>query len=127
MSPSGIGTILAFLTYLFKTGKAYRTANVYSSMLSSKLNRMEDFDIGKQPLVIRLMRGIFNQQPPKPRYTNMWNVDTVLNFISSLGEIHFLSLSTLSQKTAILLSLTSLFRVSELASIQSLSLAMEFS
>ena len=34
LSPSGIGTVLRFLTFLFKEGKAYRTINVCRSMLS---------------------------------------------------------------------------------------------
>jgi len=117
LSPSGIGTVLRFLTFLFKEGKAYRTINVCRSMLSGTLDKIDGSDIGKHPRVMRLMRGIFNQNPPRPRYTSMWDVDVVLGYVSSLGENHGLSLSALSYKMVLLLALTSFFRVSELASI----------
>ena len=37
-------------------------------MLSATLEKMEGYDVGKHPLVIEIMLGIFIFNPPKPRY-----------------------------------------------------------
>lgn len=116
LSPT-LNLILKFLSDLFEEGKAYRSINVYRSMLSGTLEKIEGWDVGKHPLVIKLMQGIFNSSPPKPKYTGFWSTDTVLGYIESLGPDSGLSLTVLSKKLVILLALTSLFRVSEIASI----------
>jgi len=117
LHPAGIGTVLEFLTELSKSGKAYRTINVIRSMLSSSLEKIDGMDVGKHPLVMRLMRGIYIANPPQPKYTGMWDTDVVLSYLETLGANAGLSLAVLSKKTAVLLALTSLFRVSELAAI----------
>ena len=33
------------------------------------------------------MQGVFNARPPQPKYTIIWNVQAVLNFIKKTGEI----------------------------------------
>ena len=55
-----------------------------------------------------------------PRYQQTWDVDKVLNHLSSLGDNKNLSLKQLSQKTLTLMALASAGRVSEL---QTLDLA----
>jgi len=46
MSPS-LAEVLDFLSSLVGEGKAYRTINVYRSMLSSTLGKLDGFDLGK--------------------------------------------------------------------------------
>ena len=65
MSPS-LAEVLDFLSSLVSEGKSYRTINVYRSMLSSTLGKLDGFDLGKHPLVLRLMRGVYNKIPPIP-------------------------------------------------------------
>lgn len=116
MSPS-LEKVLEFLSWLVGEGKAYRTVNVSRSMLSSTLGKIDGFDIGKHPLVVKLMKGAYNKKPPAPKYTGFWDVNLVINYITSLGPNDGLSFSALSTKLAVLLALSSLCRVSELASI----------
>ncbi len=88
------------------------------SLFSSKLPRVDGFDIGKQPLVVRLMRGICNTRPPAARYSSTWDVNVVFKYISErLGENDNLRIMQLSAKAALLLALTTLMRISELAAI----------
>ncbi|KAI9560490.1 hypothetical protein GHT06_011422 [Daphnia sinensis] len=68
------------------------------------------------------MKGIFNSNPPKPKYAGTWDVDLVLNFFKSAPPNKDLSLIQLSRKAAMLLALVKMFRVSELAAIDSTSL-----
>ena len=86
-------------------------------MFSSTIDPIDGHPVGQHPLVIRLMKGIYLTNPPKAKYSSMWNVDSVLAYISSLCPNFDLNLSLLSKKLVLLLALTTLLRVSELASI----------
>ena len=71
--------------------------------------------MGQHPLVTRLMRGVFNDRPPLPRYTCTWNVQTVLPYISNWGSNDSLSLKQLSWKITMLLALTRPSRSADLS------------
>ena len=60
-----------------------------------------------------LMTGIFNNRPPKPRYTFVWDIETVLNYLSKLSNNLILPIRVLSHELALLLSLMAASRVSE--------------
>ena len=34
----------------------------------------------------KLITGIFNKDPPKTRYTFVWDMETVLNYLSKLPD-----------------------------------------
>ena len=102
---------------LYKESKAYRSINVYRSMLSSTLDRIGGHDVGKHPLAVKLMKGIFHSNPPQPKYNGFWDIGSVLSYLESLGSDDSLSLKILSYKLLMLLAFTSLFRVSEIAAI----------
>ena len=91
---------------LYQEGYQHRSLNSYRSAISSVHERVDGYTVGQHPLIIRLMKGVFNDRPPLPRYTSTWNVQTVLLHISSWGGNDSLSLKQLSWKTAILLALT---------------------
>ncbi|KAI9550668.1 hypothetical protein GHT06_013482 [Daphnia sinensis] len=88
-----------------------------ASMLSSTLDPVDGLRIGEHPVVVKLLKGCFNQNPPRPKYSVTWDPSQVINFISSLGENDSLSLSVLSGKAATLVALATLMRVSEIAAI----------
>lgn len=126
-----LNAILLFLSESFESGKAYRTINVYRSMFSSTLQKVDGEAIGQHPLVTSLMAGVFNSKPPQPRYESMWDVDSVLTHLRALRNGD-LSLAQLARKLACLLALSTLLRVSELASIglstiQEAELSLSFS
>lgn len=75
---------------------------------------MEGFPVGQHPLVIRLLKGVFNQRPPQPRYTHTWDVAKMLTYLKSLGSNESLSLKLLTQKLAMLLALVLGHRSSDL-------------
>ncbi|XP_045023231.1 integrase/recombinase xerD homolog [Daphnia magna] len=114
---SSVVNVITFLSDSFVRGKAYSTINVYRSMLSGTLPQVDGQDVGKHPTVVKLMKGIFNSNPPKPKYAGTWDVDVVLIFFKTAPPNEKLSLIQLSRKTAMLLALVTMFRVSELAAI----------
>ena len=76
--------------------------------------------MGQHPLVTRLLKGIFHDRPPLPRYSGTWNVQNVLNYLEGLGENKSLPLKLLSWKLTMLLALT---RPSRLADLSNLDLS----
>ena len=60
---------LDFLAEKFQAGLKYHSLNCYRSALSSALIPIDGFHMGQHPLVVRLMKGVFNSRPPEPRYT----------------------------------------------------------
>ena len=110
-----IENVLDFLTDHYRRGLQYSTLNSYRSSLSSTIPPIDGSPVGQHPLVTRLMQGIFNSRPPEPRYSHIWEVSKVLNYIQEqLGDSQSLSLKDLSKKTVMLLALAMAARSSDL-------------
>ena len=106
--------ILDYLTQQFHSGKQYSTINSYRSAISATHIGYGSTPAGQHPLVCRLLQGIFNSGPPKPRYIWFWDVNRVLGFIESLLPSEDLDLKTLTSKTVILLALCNADRSSDI-------------
>ena len=106
--------ILLYLTEYFNSGAAYRSVNVARSAISTSHTKLNGLPVGQNPLVIQLLKGMFNNRPPKPRYSHTWEVSLVTTYLASLGSNRSLSLQQLSWKLAMLFSLTCPERVSAL-------------
>ena len=76
---------------------------------------IEGYNVGKHPMVTRLLKGVFNKRPPKKKLGVPWSVDKVLATLKSWGEPKHLSLKLLSWKTTMLLALATAKRMSSLA------------
>jgi hypothetical protein len=70
--------------------------------------------IGKDPLVVNLLKGIYNKFPSAPKYTATWNPDTVLFFFDAHAAAD-LSLLELSRKCVTLIALCTLLRTCEIS------------
>ena len=66
--------------------------------------------------------GLDTQRPPQPRLSHTWDPAVVFRFARSQGPSSDLDLRALACKTATLLSLATLLRVSELGSIKATSI-----
>ena len=107
-------TLLEFLTSLFKENLHYRTINMIQSAISVTHNHIEGIPMGQHPLVLRLLKAVYNTCPPQPRYSVTWDVDVVIRYFQSLGENDNLTLKQLSKKLVLLMALVEASRVSEL-------------
>jgi site-specific recombinase XerD len=112
-----LSIVLQYLTELFSSGLASSTINLHRSVLSMTLEPLEGHNIGEHPLVVQLLKGIFNSKPPRPRYDVMWDPDDVIQFFMSAKDNADLSFAVLSYKLVTLIALASLLRVSDLAAI----------
>ena len=106
--------ILLYLTKYFNSGAAYHSVNVARSAISTSHAKLNGLPEGQNPLVIQLVRGMFNNRPPKPRYSHTGEVSLMTTHLASLGSNRSLSLKQLSWKLAMLFSLTCPERVSAL-------------
>ncbi len=115
--------VLKFLAESFKQGKSYSSLNILRSMISTtqKFGPASHTDVGKHPLIVRLMRGIYNARPAAPKYTHTWDPAVVLGHFDATAT-RILTRLQLARKTATLLALTTLLRSAELTSIQAQSI-----
>ena len=83
--------ILNFLAELFEQGFQYRSLNAYRSAISSVHEKIDGIEVGKHPLVSRMLKGVFNERPPRPKYESVWKVDQVLTmFRKMVAQLPFL-------------------------------------
>ena len=73
--------------------------------------------MGQHPLISRLLKGAFNERPPRPWYHSVRDVDLVLNMFRRKGPSTSLPLEDLTIKTAILFALTRPCRGADLAAL----------
>ena len=100
-----IGDAVEFLMTLKEQGLSYSTINTARSALSSVLTIKDCEKFGSHPLVMRFMKGIFELNKPQPRYTYIWDVSKVLDYLKTLDPLDKLSLKELTHKTVMLLLL----------------------
>jgi hypothetical protein len=104
-----VNNILEFLTDLFKQGLGYSSINTAKSCLAVFLqlaNEQSHLAVNSS-LVKRFMKGIFQMKPALPKYSNVWNVSVVLEYLETLMPLHTISLRLLSHKLVTLLALLS--------------------
>ena len=96
---------------MFDKGHSYSSVNTARSALSSIMVMNNNVTFGCQPLVIRFMKGIYNMRPPRPKYSNSWDVNVVLHFLRKLSPVNELSFKDLLHKLVMLVALITAQRV----------------
>ena len=98
--------VVNFLADLFHQGYQHRSLCSYRSAISSVHEKVDGQPVGSHPMVSRLLKGVFHERSPQPRYSTTWDVSKVTNHIESLGENQNLALADLILKLVILLAMT---------------------
>ena len=111
---AGVNHVLQFLSDLYQSGLEYRTINCYRSTISAYHIHVDNKPIGQHPMVCKLLSGVFNKRPPQPKYTIIWDVNSVVNYIKRLSSNDELSVKDLTLKLTTLIALTSSGRSSEI-------------
>ena len=111
---SNIIEFLNFLAFLYEKGYDYSSINSHRSAIYAYHIHIDNNPIGQHPRGCALMTDIFNNHLPKPIYTFVWDIGTVLNYLSKLPDNLSLPIRVLSHQLALLLSLTAASRVSEI-------------
>ena len=75
--------VINFLAELFREGYQYRSLNSYRSAMSAVHGRIDGHTVGQHPLVVRMLKGAFNERPPVARYSSFWDIGVVLCYVKS--------------------------------------------
>ena len=82
-----------FFAEMFQSGAGYGAVNITRSALSAFLGNA----IGSHPNICRLVKGVFEECPALPWYSDTWDVDCVLDYLSTTpGDIWAQSETTYS-------------------------------
>ena len=92
---------------LFNQGIGYSGLNTARSALSTIVVLSNNASFGTHPLVCRFMKGVFEMRPSLPRYKDIWDVSTVLEYLKTLHPPEDLTLKELTLKLTMLLALLS--------------------
>ena len=97
--------VLDFLSELFDKGLTYSAINCARRHFYVSLN--DGSAVGQNPLVCRLLKGVFQTRPAKPKYTDVWDVQVLLPYLATLHTVESLTLKQLTSKLVMLLLLVS--------------------
>ncbi|XP_011860538.1 PREDICTED: uncharacterized protein LOC105557794 [Vollenhovia emeryi] len=86
-----------------------------ASHLSLVAGRLSGYDINKDGLIHRFLKGAFKRRPTKPKYSTTWDITPVLNYMKKLHPLKQLKLKDAVEKVATLLALTTAQRLQTLA------------
>ena len=105
-----VNNILEFLKQIYEDGNQFSSVSLARSMLSTilklfKCNVMEDF------VISQYLKGLQNINPPKPRYSEIWDARIALENLRSWGSIDDLSTEKLTYRTILLFLLATGQRV----------------
>ena len=111
--------ILDFLNYLHKRKDlSYSAINSARSALSAVLLPKDGYEIGKHPLVCRLMKAVFRAKPSLPKYNKVWDIGLLVSYLRQYGCVDSLDRKSLSVKLLALLQISTAGRLSTLHSIK---------
>ena len=94
-----------FLRMLSDAGLGYGALNTARSALSTILPNFGKLSFGSHPIVCWLLKGAYERNPPRPRYSEFWDINKVFTLFKFWGQNKDLSLKQLSMKLAVLLLL----------------------
>lgn len=81
---------------------------VLPTVLEVHCPHMDDGSVvGQNPLVCRLLKGVFQSRSPRPKYTEVWGVQVVLTYLATLHPVESSTLKELTFKLVVLLLLVS--------------------
>ena len=105
-----------FLAMLQDTKRMqYRTICGYRSAIARYHDGIAGSPLGSAKLIKRLTKACFNQNPPIPKYSDMWDADVLLGHLETMYPNSDLSIYDLGLKSVALLTVLSLSRQSSLA------------
>ncbi|KAI2651176.1 hypothetical protein H4Q32_019204 [Labeo rohita] len=124
-----VGTVLEFLQARFSTGLAHSTLKVYVAAISAYHAPLDGISVGKNPLVIRFLRGVLRLRPPTRPRVPTWDLAVVLEALCKppFEPLEEIPVRFLTIKTVLLLALTSLKRVGDLQALSVAPSHLEFS
>lgn len=98
---------LEFLHQQYENGLSYSGINTARSALSTVLFLPDGSSFGHHPLVSRFLKGVFESRPSLPRYSTIWDVSVVLDYLKTLPPLEEANLKDITHRTVMLVALLS--------------------
>ena len=106
-----LNAVLNFLTLLHTTlDYSYQSICGFRSAISKMHSGWHGRSLGEALPVHRVVKAVFNQNPPQPRYADTWDPDQLLGYLQTMEPLEALSDIDLSIKTVSLLALATISR-----------------
>ena len=96
---------LKFLVNLFKQGASFSQLSLARSAISLVIDTGNSDTFGKQAIVKRFMKGVFELRPSLPRYHLTWNINVLFQYFRTMPHQRELKFSELGKKLALLIAL----------------------
>ena len=104
--------VLNFLGILISTlDYSYQSVAGFRSAISKMHKGWKGDTVGDTRNVHRIMKAMFLKRPPRPKYSDTWNPETLLRYLETLGPSSALSLIQLSEKLTALIALETISRL----------------
>ena len=100
--PASVNNELDFLTFLYQNRKQYPTISCTRSILFLFIRSSNGLEFGKESIVQRFMKGIYQLRPSLPKYSFTWDVSMLYREFPPNDQ---LDLKALTLKTTTLLTL----------------------
>ena len=94
--------VVEFITELYHTGLGYSALNTAKSAVC---NLQLTESLGQNPLIGRVMKGIFLRRPSLPNNNVMWDTEVILLWLKKMSLVNTLSLKNLTRKLVILIAI----------------------
>ncbi|XP_070410731.1 uncharacterized protein [Nothobranchius furzeri] len=114
-----LADVLSFLQILMDRGLAFSTVKTYAAAISSCHQGFGDRSVFNHPLTKRFLKGVRRNRPVSRPLFPQWDLTVVLHGLSEapFEPLDQVSLKFLSLKTALLLALASVNRVSDITAL----------
>ena len=109
-----VNKILQFLTKFFIMGCEHYTLVEFMLVILVYHEIINEIPVKKELRISTLFAGVYSIKPPQPRYTFIWDVKKVTDFLTTSNSPSELSLKDLTLKLTLPLALTPAARVSEI-------------
>ena len=106
--------VLDFLTERFHEVFQFNTIAGFRCAILAYHEHIGGITVGSKPRVSALLSGIYNNRHPQQKYTFIWDVKQVIEFLTTLPYDCDLSLKDLTLKLTMFLALTPATKVSEI-------------
>ncbi|XP_067283412.1 uncharacterized protein ighd [Pseudorasbora parva] len=120
--------VLAFLKELLDAGRSPSTLKVYVAAIAANHAQIAGHSLGKNELIVRFLKGARRLNPPCPPSVPIWDLAVVLEAMKGppFEPLQTATIKLLSLKTAFLLALASVKRVSDLHALSVSPSCLEF-
>ena len=123
-----VGTVLEFLQDRFSAGLSPSTLKVYVAAISAYHTPLAGTSVGRDPLIIRFLRGTLRLRPALHSRAPAWDLAIVLEglALAPFEPIEEVSEKFLTLKTLFLLAISSIKRIGDLQALSVAPSCLEF-